>query len=198
MTAGAITPRTLADLFRASMRIFPASVSLLTARDVDGSYHGIAVTSATSVSMSPPSMLVAVNRAASIHPIISLNGQFCLNLMGEVHGAILERFSRSDMRHARFSREHWQEGPGGLPVLRGALSSQICAVEAAHNYSTHTIFVGRVDDVVLPEISSTDPVAAYLAQWVARVARCELRDLNSSCCHNLEPDPKLQQKGGLP
>jgi flavin reductase (DIM6/NTAB) family NADH-FMN oxidoreductase RutF len=151
MTVGVVTPHALTDLFRASMRIAPASVLLVTARDVDGSFHGMAVTSATSVSMSPPAMLVAVNRSASIHPIISLSGRFCLNLMGDAHGAILERFSRSDLRHTRFTQEHWGEGPGGLPVLRGALSSQICTVDAAHDYSTHTIFVGRVDDVVLPE-----------------------------------------------
>ena len=36
MTVRGITPQALADLFRASMRIAPASVSLVTARGADG------------------------------------------------------------------------------------------------------------------------------------------------------------------
>jgi len=36
MPVGGITPQALADLFRASMRIAPASVSLVTARGADG------------------------------------------------------------------------------------------------------------------------------------------------------------------
>ena len=56
-------------------------------------------------------------------------------------------------RAIAFISEHWREGPGGLPVLRGALSSHVCSVEAAYDYGTHTIFIGRVDEVFLPEIS---------------------------------------------
>lgn len=160
MMVATISPESLSELFRASMRIAAASVSLVTARDADGRHHGMAVTSATSLSMSPPSMMVAINRSASIHPVILETGKFCLNLMGEAHHEILERFSRSDLRDTRFSQEHWQEGPDGLPVLLGALSSQICTVEAAHDFSTHTIFVGRVDHVLLP--AQGDETAAPL------------------------------------
>lgn len=138
------------DLFRASMRITAASVSLVTATDRAGTFHGMAVTSAISVSMSPPSMLVAVNRSASIHPVITETGKFCLNLMGETHFDLLESFSRTELRDRRFAPEHWQEGPEGVPVLQGALASQICVVEAAHDYNTHTVFIGRVDHVILP------------------------------------------------
>jgi hypothetical protein len=40
------------------------------------------------------------------------------------------------------------------------LSSQICTAEVAHDYGTHTIFVGRIDDMV-PEISAQN-IAAHL------------------------------------
>jgi flavin reductase (DIM6/NTAB) family NADH-FMN oxidoreductase RutF len=146
-------PETLVELFRASMRITAASVSLVTATDDAGTFHGMAVTSAISVSMNPPSMLVAVNRSASIHPVISNSGRFCLNLMGETHFDLLENFSRTELRDRRFAPQHWQEGPAGVPVLQGALASQVCSIEAAHDYSTHTVFIGRVDHVLLPSPS---------------------------------------------
>lgn len=144
------TPANVTESFRASMRITAASVSLITATDSDGVYHGMAVTSAVSLSMDPPSMLVAVNRSASIHPIISSSGRFCLNLMGDAHFDLLESFSRSDLRDRRFLPEYWVQGPDGVPVLRGALASQVCSVAEAHHYKTHTIFVGMVEHVLLP------------------------------------------------
>lgn len=150
MMAPTGTPETVKESFRTSMRITAASVSLITATDSDGGYHGMAVTSAVSLSMDPPSMLVAVNRSASIHPIIMSSGRFCLNLMGDTHFDLLESFSRADLRDRRFLPEHWVEGPDGLPVLRGALASQVCSVADAHHYKTHTIFVGMVEHVLLP------------------------------------------------
>jgi flavin reductase (DIM6/NTAB) family NADH-FMN oxidoreductase RutF len=149
-------PLSLLDRFKTSMRSAAASISLVTSTDADGKYHGMAVTSWASLSMDPPSMLVAVNRSASVHAIISASRRFCLNLMSDTHSEILERFSRSDMRDSRFTPEHWRAGPGGLPVLRDALASQLCTVEAAHDYGTHTIFVGRVDGVFLLSSAGKD------------------------------------------
>jgi flavin reductase (DIM6/NTAB) family NADH-FMN oxidoreductase RutF len=146
------------DSFRASMRATAASVSLLTSRGADGQFYGMAVTSWASLSMDPPSMFVAVNRTASVHAIINSRRHFCLNLMSELNFGILERFSRSDMRDKRFTAEDWAEGPQKLPILRGALASQICTVQGTFDYGTHTIFVGRVDDVILPEASAKNPI----------------------------------------
>jgi flavin reductase (DIM6/NTAB) family NADH-FMN oxidoreductase RutF len=101
-------------------------------------------------------MLVIVNRSASVHAAITGTGRFCLNLMGEIHAPILEQFSRSDMRHLRFKPADWEEDDG-LPILKGALSSLICTVDTMSDYSTHTIFVGRVDRVILTHHPSRGP-----------------------------------------
>jgi flavin reductase (DIM6/NTAB) family NADH-FMN oxidoreductase RutF len=150
-------PHSCGANFRASMRSAAASVALLTSSDGEGRYYGMAVTSWASLSMEPPSMLVASNRSASVHAVISKSRHFCLNMMSEDHSAILERFSRSDMRDKRFSAEDWDEGPKKMPVLRGALASQICTVQGTYDYGTHTIFVGRVDDVLLLNSPNKNP-----------------------------------------
>lgn len=154
------TTQALLDKFKTSMRAAAASISLLTARDAKGDYHGMAVTSWASLSMNPPSMMVAVNQAASVHRIISESRRFCLNLMCNAQDGILEEFSRSDLRHKRFKADHWRESQLGLPVLRDALSSQVCSVEAAHDYGTHTIFIGRVEEVFVdfPDLKSRQPL----------------------------------------
>ena len=154
MSGQELLVKPLVEAFRASMRLAAASVSLVTARDSEGNWHGMAVTSAGSLSMDPPAMMVAVNRTASIHPVIQASGHFTLNLMDESHVALLERFSRSDMRHQRFTPEDWTAAGQSGPVLKGVLCSHVCTVVAAHEFGTHTVFFGKVDEVVLP-----DPIA---------------------------------------
>ena len=99
--AEATATETLTETFRASMRVFAGTVCLLTARDAQGGFHGMAVSSAGSLSMDPPSMMVAVNRGTSIHPVISQTGFFCLNLLMQRHAPLLERFSRSSRSWTR-------------------------------------------------------------------------------------------------
>ena len=169
------TPHPCAERFRASMRATAASVSLLTSRGADGRFYGMAVTSWGSLSMEPPLMFVAVNRSASVHGIISTRRHYCLNLMSEAHLAILERFSRSDMRDERFIADDWHAGPQGLPVLRDALASQICTVQGTYDHGTHTIFVGRVEDVILLSGPTKNPAPLV---WM-NGARASL----SAACH---------------
>jgi flavin reductase (DIM6/NTAB) family NADH-FMN oxidoreductase RutF len=151
MSAQDLDNRQIGDAFRASLRLVAASVSLVTARDVQGQWHGMAVTSAGSLSMDPPSMMVAVNRNTSVHPVIVQARRFTLNLMGERHVALLERFSRSDLRDQRFATEDWLDLGLGGPVLKGALCAHVCSVAESHEFGTHTVFFGKVEEVVLPD-----------------------------------------------
>ncbi|MGP9790908.1 flavin reductase family protein [Roseinatronobacter sp. NSM] len=139
------------------MRLVASSVSLVTACDDAGEWHGMAVTSAGSLSMSPPSMMVAVNRTASIHPVIMRSGRFTINLMDESHAALLEPFARSDMRDRRFEVDDWVEAGSSGPVLKGALCSHVCSVSETHDFGTHTVFFGTVDDVILPQDIARSP-----------------------------------------
>lgn len=152
--SNAESPGALVAQFKESMRAVAASVSLVTVRAAEGSFHGMAVTSATSLSMDPPSMLVAVNKSASIHPVILEVGRFCLNLLSERQTEMLECFSRSDMRDKRFASQDWIEGPGGQPILKNALFVHVCSVVAAHDFGTHTVFFGKVEQVITPDQSA--------------------------------------------
>lgn len=157
MSAQDLAKKSMSEAFRASLRLVASSVSLVTAQDEQGGWHGMAVTSAGSLSMEPPSMMVAVNRSASVFPVIQKTGRFTLNLMNEGHEGLLQCFSRSDMREKRFVPADWAAVAGSGPVLKGALCSHVCTVAEAHDFGTHTIFFGRVDDVILPENMGQKP-----------------------------------------
>ena len=103
--------------FREAMRGLASAVTLVTSRDAFGAPHGMAATAVIPVSMQPPSMLVAVNRSASLHPVIEQAGRFCVNVLPDSQRAIVEAFSRSDMRERRFTDFAWSCTDEGMPCL---------------------------------------------------------------------------------
>lgn len=140
--------------FKAAMRAVPMPVTLVTSRDKQGLPHGMAATAVTSVSMDPPSFLVAVNRTAGIHPVLMASQRLCVNYLADEQRHLLEPFSRSDLRPQRFSSAEWRNvidsADGRLPWLPEARAAVFGDVDRAVEYGTHTLFIARVTDVALP------------------------------------------------
>lgn len=134
--------------FKEAMRRMAATVMIVTSRDQDGQPHGMVASSVIPVSMDPPSMLVAVNRDASLHPVLLRSGRFCVNLMGDHQHHLLAPFSQSALRSQRFRSDDWRNAltseAAQLPCLAEAPAVIECAVDLATDYGTHTLFVGRV------------------------------------------------------
>ena len=68
------------DNFRLAMRRYIYSVSIMSNRDSDNNLNAITVSSVTSISMNPPSILICINKSAKIHDSIILGSKFCKNL----------------------------------------------------------------------------------------------------------------------
>jgi flavin reductase (DIM6/NTAB) family NADH-FMN oxidoreductase RutF len=137
--------------FREAMRRLAASVMIVTSRDAQGQPHGMVASSVIPVSMDPPSMLVAVNRDASIHPVLLASRRFCVNLLADHQHHLLAPFSQTSLRPQRFRSDDWANAwstdPESLPWLPAAPAVVECAVDLATDYGTHTLFVGRVLNV---------------------------------------------------
>ncbi|WP_236571459.1 flavin reductase family protein [Rhodovarius lipocyclicus] len=133
------------------MRRFATSVALITGRSPGGAPHGMAASSIMSVSMDPCSMLVSVNRSASIHPVLATTGCFCVNLLGHDQRDVLGAFSDSRLRDQRFTSGDWRLGAEGLPYLPSALAAIFCRVASTMDYGTHTLHLGPVIDVIAGE-----------------------------------------------
>ena len=72
------------DGFRQAMRRLATTVALVTTGKGDN-WAGMAATAVVSVCADPPTLLVAVNRTASIHPIVHAEKRFCVSLLSERH-----------------------------------------------------------------------------------------------------------------
>ena len=104
----------------------------------------MAATSVTSLSMDPPSILVCVNRSASIRSAIRQGSAFTVNLLDREHAPVSLAFGGAKAGLDRFSVGQWREGEAGVPWLEDGVAAIDCLVDREVEYGTHSIIIGRV------------------------------------------------------
>lgn len=137
----------LSDDFKQAMRRLATTIALVTAGKGE-SWTGMAATAVTSVMSDPPTVLVAVNRTASISSLLFDEQCFCINLLAERHKDLVGIFSGQKKGMARFETGEWTSSPEGLPVLKDAVASLICTTQMTLGVGTHTLFIGQVQSIV--------------------------------------------------
>jgi len=126
-----------------AMRQMAGGVCVITA-GIGEERTGLTATSAVSLSISPPPMIVCVNRNASAFPIIALRRHFCVNVPSSKHSAVADRFAgRGGVKGAaRYAEAHWTALSTGALALDDALASIDCEVEELIERHSHVIVVG--------------------------------------------------------
>ena len=136
--------------FRGAMRQLTGGVSVITAgrgRDISG----MTVTSVSSLSVEPATLIVSINREASSWPLVKRHGAFGVNILTSDQLDIAERFTGKDglKGAARFAGAEWTTRISGVPLLVGALAAIDCEVEDIIERHSHAIVIGRVLDLQL-------------------------------------------------
>lgn len=131
------------DDFRQCMRRLAATVSIISCAH-QGRRHGITITSVTSLSFEPLSILCCINRGASISEPLKLAGRFCVNLLDKSQIDISKAFSGAAKPEERFSNGNWAMSADGVPYLEGAQANLFCDLDQSLGYATHDIVIGRV------------------------------------------------------
>ncbi|MCP1845573.1 flavin reductase (DIM6/NTAB) family NADH-FMN oxidoreductase RutF [Bradyrhizobium sp. USDA 4524] len=132
------------DQFRAVMRRLAGGVSIITAGR-DNNITGMTVTSLTSLSATPPRLLVSVSRQASSFGPIERHRVFGVNILGSNQQELASRFSNGKLKGAqRFERIPWSAGSSGVPLLGNALASMECQVEEIIERYSHGIIIGSL------------------------------------------------------
>jgi flavin reductase (DIM6/NTAB) family NADH-FMN oxidoreductase RutF len=152
--------------FRSAMRHLAGGVSVITAgRGSDIS--GMTVTSVSSLSVDPPTLIVSINRESSSWPLLRRYGFFGVNILTADQVDVAERFAGKDglKGAARFAGAHWVSRVSGVPLLTGALAAIDCEVEDVVERHSHAIVIGRVLEMQLS--SRTAALAYWQGQYVA-------------------------------
>jgi flavin reductase (DIM6/NTAB) family NADH-FMN oxidoreductase RutF len=134
------------------MRRYIYSVSIMSNKD-DGYLNAITVSSVTSISMDPPSLLICINKSARIHDTLKIGSEFCINLLNKDQEELSNICSDEDSYDERFNDKNWNTK--GVPFLANAQANIFCKVDKLSSYHTHTIVVGLVEDANYSDEIST-------------------------------------------
>lgn len=142
----------IADDFKQAMRRLATTIAIVTAGK-DEECTGMAATAVMSVTAEPPTLIIAVNRTASITPILAGEEEFCINLLAARHQPLVGVFSGQKKGRERFETGDWQFNPAGPPILGDAVASLMCRKSGSFEVSTHILYTGEVTGIVNhPEI----------------------------------------------
>src|ERR1700759_2161628 len=141
---GSVSP----EGFRGALRHLAGGVSVITAGR-GKEITGMTVTSVSSLSVDPPTLIVSVNREASSWPVLKRHGFFGINILAADQLEIAERFTgKAGLKGAeRFAGAQWTARVSGVPLLVGALAAIDCAVEETIERHSHAIVIGRILDI---------------------------------------------------
>lgn len=133
------------DRFRAIMRN-PVSSVAIVATGESGNRAGCTVTAVCSLSDSPPSLLVCLNRQSAARHAIVENRRFTVNylLESQREEADLLAGRLGVQGDGKFSSDRWQVGPDGLPCLRKALAVLVCDLADVTEFGSHSIICGAI------------------------------------------------------
>jgi 3-hydroxy-9,10-secoandrosta-1,3,5(10)-triene-9,17-dione monooxygenase reductase component len=132
--------------FREVLGHFASGLTVVTAVDSDGP-AGFTCQAFMSLSLEPPLVALAPGKSSTTWPRIAPVGQFCINVMSERQEALCRDFAVSGAdKGDKFSGVGWNPGPGGAPVLEGALAWVGCRLLRSHDAGDHELVIAEVTD----------------------------------------------------
>jgi flavin reductase (DIM6/NTAB) family NADH-FMN oxidoreductase RutF len=159
-----------ADMLLA-MRRLARSVTVISCCDGERRYS-MSATAVDSLSTEPPSLLICINRTASIFPPLDAGADFCINVLSAQHHHIAIDCSGRLKGEARFTTGNWQTSSHGVPYLHDAQASLVCRQDGRFEYGTHTVFIGQLQQVLMS--GDVDPLVYVDGVYTtaAAPARC--------------------------
>jgi flavin reductase (DIM6/NTAB) family NADH-FMN oxidoreductase RutF len=146
---GLVTP----DEFRAALGRFATGVTVITVETATGDVHGMTANAFCSVSLRPPLVLVCIDHLAETYLHLRERAQFGVSILKEEQEALSEFFADPERNPDAGYRLGIKYRPmkSGTPVLQDALGNLDCSVVSAREAGDHTIFIGKVREVIVGE-----------------------------------------------
>lgn len=140
------------DDFRHALRRMAASVSIVTTANGE-ERTGATVSSVTSLSFDPLSLLVCLHKSSRFYDMISGQDKFCINLLDHTQSGISDKFSRPGSEENIFGADAWK-WHSKLPYLEGAQANFFLDIKKTVPFGTHEIIIGEVHDIFYEEAVS--------------------------------------------
>lgn len=140
-------PTVSQDRFREAMSLLGAPVVLVTT-DGPGGRQGLTVSAISSVSDTPPTVLVCLNRSNRSHQAFLKNGVVGISVLSPVHHDLARVFASSSVEpDEKFAQGNWIIGETGSALLSDALVTLDCEIDAIHSAGTHDVLFCAVKSI---------------------------------------------------
>lgn len=135
-----------ANNLRETMRLWASGVAVVSTADAT-CRAGMTVSAFNSLSLSPPTILVCLQKDTRTAEVLPGAGVFAVSILGSDQAAISDRFAgRVPLTEGedRFDGLRLTTGETGVPILADAVAWLDCKVRDIHDGSTHWIVIGEV------------------------------------------------------
>ncbi|SDV47021.1 4-hydroxyphenylacetate 3-monooxygenase, reductase component [Chitinasiproducens palmae] len=134
--------------FRQAMAHLGAAVNVITTAGPMGRC-GITASAVCSVTDSPPTLLVCLNRSSAMHAVFDGNRTVCVNVLPASLETLARHFAglTALSMDERFELPGWAEGGHGVPVLRDALASIQGTVVESKDVGSHAVMFVEATEI---------------------------------------------------
>ncbi len=126
-----------AQAFRTALGRFCTGVTVITADDGER-FHGMTATAFSSVSLSPPMILVCLGTNTRMNRVLAASKAFGVSILGQTQEAVSVHFSGRANTTPPMTRLR------DVPVVEGALAHLACRTVTTHIAGDHHIHIGEV------------------------------------------------------
>ena len=125
-----------------ALKRFGKSVCIITSADQRGRFAAPS-SAITNLTNNPPTLLLPMEKTASLYPLLSEGARFGVNLLAPNHQPVIQACITKEGED-RFSVGRWQQHALGVPVLVDAQAVFVCDFEQLSEYGSHGMIIGKV------------------------------------------------------
>ncbi|AZI43267.1 flavin reductase [Deinococcus psychrotolerans] len=142
--------------FRQTLGRFASGVTIITAFHA-GEKRGMTANAFVSVSLSPPLILVSVDKRASMHDALAEVERFGVSVLSTSQRALSEHFAGKPQGASVIWFDH-----EGLPLIGGAVAQLVCRKERTIDAGDHTLYLGEVQ---YSRYTDDDPLVYFRGEY---------------------------------
>ncbi|MGV6876177.1 flavin reductase family protein [Pseudochelatococcus sp. B33] len=124
---------------RRTLGRFATGVLVVTTRWGDR-IHGMTANAFTSVSLTPPLVLICIDQRAAMRQALQESGHYGLSVLSREQQRLSRHFSSRNSPEVEIAFEDLD----GVPVIAGALAQFSCRIRQTLDAGDHLIFIGEV------------------------------------------------------
>lgn len=151
------------EALRSAMRAWSAGVTVVTAA-YNGEMHGMTVNSFTSISLSPPLLIVSLQNDTRTHALVMKSRAFGVTILASDQKEISDLFAgRMPEVENRMSAVQTETLVTGSPLITGGLAWLDCRVLQTYDAGKTTLFIAEA--VAARGTGSGDPLIYHNREY---------------------------------